>query len=236
VRFHNGFEPAQVRLAVKRSLILAAGLLAFAALPTFATPVSFPECPAVGDDTSGCELLITITATQGMPGIGIVATAFTVTTSSPDLGSYDGGDGTLIGVLNDTSGIVSNVYFSVAPGTGTFDFDEKGACEATGSPLVDIYSPAPTAAQCLQGKYQTEDAYDYASSEVTFLSFNLADAGIDMPNLAAGGSAWFSLPGDITAADVKIAPPPTITPEPSLMWLLGAGIAGLGFFRRRKVS
>ena len=78
---------------MKNSVIMTVGFLVFAALPAFADPTSFPECPAVGDDTTGCELLITVTATNGRG----TATAFTVTTSSPDLGSYDGGDGTLIG-------------------------------------------------------------------------------------------------------------------------------------------
>jgi hypothetical protein len=235
VRFHNGFVLGQVHLAksVKRCFALAAGLLVLAALPTFASPISFPECPAVGDDTSGCELLITVTATQGMPGIGIVATAFTVTTSNPDQGSYNGGDGTLIGVLNDTSGPVSNIYFTVAPGTGSFAFNGEGACKGTGMPLADIYSPAPPAADCLNGQYWTTDAMDYASAEVTFLSFNLADAGILLPNLASGASAWFSLPGDITASEITVAPPPALTPEPSLLWLLGVGFIGVGLFRSR---
>ncbi len=216
-----------------KNYALAAAFLALAALPIFASPISFPECPAVGDDTSGCELLITVTATQGMPGIGIVATAFTVTTSNPDQGSYDGGDGTLIGVLNDTSGPVSNIYFTVAPGTGTFAFDEKGACEATGSPLVDIYSPAPTASQC-RGGYQTMDAFDYTSADAVFLSFNLADAGILVFNLPSGASTWFSLPGDITASDITVAPPPTVTPEPSLLWPMGIAIIGVAFCRHRR--
>ena len=219
VRLHNGFRLGQVHLAesAKRCFVLAAGLLAFGAFPTLASPISFSECPAVGDDTSGCELLITVTATQGMPGIGIVATAFTVTTSNPDQGSYDGGDGTLIGVLNDTSGPVSNIYFTVAPGTGSFAFNGEGACKGTGMPLVDIYSPAPPAGDCLNGQYWTTDAMDYASADVTFLSFSLADAGIVMPNLASGASTWFSLPGDITASEITLASPPTLTPEPSML-------------------
>ena len=68
---------------MKNLAIMAAGLLAFAALPVFAA-LSFPECPAVGQDTSGCELLITVTATNGKG----TATAFNVTTSSPDLGPF----------------------------------------------------------------------------------------------------------------------------------------------------
>jgi PEP-CTERM motif len=231
VRFHNGFTLGQVRSAesAKWCFMLATGLLAIAALPALASPINFSECPAVGDDTTGCALLITVTATNGMG----TATAFTVTASGGPT-SYDGGDGTLIGVLNSPSdsGGVFSINFTVAPGTGTFAFDEKGACEATGSPLVDIYSPAPTALQCLQGQYQTEDAYDYASAGVTFTSFNLADAGIITSGtgpLGPGQFTWFSLPGDITASDISM-----VTPEPSLLWLLGVGIIGLGFLRHRK--
>ncbi|HUA83452.1 MAG TPA: hypothetical protein VMB85_06295 [Bryobacteraceae bacterium] len=205
------------------------GLLALAALPVFATPVSFTECPAVGNDTSGCEILITVTAASGG-----VATAFTVSTSSPDQGSYDGGDGTLIGILNSPSdtGGVFKVSFAVGPDTGTFDFDVHGACLGTGSPLTSAYSPGPAASDCLEGQYQTEDAYDYASSDVTFCSFNLADACVEMSGpagpLGPGQSTWFSLPGAITAADITM-----VTPEPST--LLVTAICLLGVVKRRAV-
>jgi hypothetical protein len=69
---------------MKNCVIMTVGFLAFVTLPVFANPISFPECPAVGHDTSGCELLITVTATNGKG----TATAFNVTTSSPDLGPF----------------------------------------------------------------------------------------------------------------------------------------------------
>lgn len=189
-----------------KNYMMAAVFLAFAALPAFASPVSFSECPAVGDDTSGCELLITVTAASNG-----VATAFTVSTSSPDLGPFNGSDDTLIGVLNDSNEGFHSLYFTVAPGSGTFDFNQTGACEEIGG--VDIYSPAPTAAQCLQGQYQTMDAFDYATAHVTFLSFNLADAGVLVePPLGPGQSSWFDLPGHITASEITM-----VTPEPSMV-------------------
>src|SRR3981081_4208890 len=110
---------------MKRYLIMAAGLLIWAALPTFAGPVSFPEGPAVGADTTGCELLITVTATNGSG----FATAFTVSTSSPDLGPFDGSNDTLIGVLNSAPGDLFKIFFKVAPGVGSFAFDTDGACK-----------------------------------------------------------------------------------------------------------
>lgn len=205
--------------------IIAAGLLVFA-LPLFATPVSFGECPAVGDDTTGCEILITVTAASGG-----IATAFTVTTSSPDQGSYDGGDGTLIGVLNSSGNGVFKVFFGVAPDTGTFDFDLHGACLGTGGPLTSAYSPGPAASDCLQGQYQTADAFDYASSDVTFCSFNLADACVEMSGpagpLGPGQSTWFSLPGALTAADI------TMVPEPSTLLVTGLCLLGVMWRRRR---
>ena len=206
--------------------IMAAGLLAFAALPGFAALLSFPECPAVSHDISGCELLITVTAVSGD-----TATAFNVTTSSPDLGPFDGSDDTLIGVLNSAPVAAHSIFFRVGSGSGTFAFDRDGACFGTGG--ESLYSPGPTAAQCLQGQYWTTDAMDYASAGVTFLSFNLADAGIIVGEpsgmLAPGASTWFDLPGAITASDITM-----VTPEPVSLVLIGTGLSALYFMRRRQ--
>lgn len=206
---------------MKNYAFMAAGVLAFATLPLFAAPISFPECPAVGQDTSGCELLITVTATNGSG----VATAFNVTTSSPDLGSYNGGDGTLIGVLNSSSGGVFLVDFAIA---GTLNFDLHGACLGTGSPLTSAYSPGPTAAQCLNGHYQTTDAMDYASFGLTFPDLPTTSIELNSP-LGPGQSAWFSLPGDITASEITM-----VTPEPASLVLVGTVLTALYIIRRRK--
>ncbi len=194
---------------MKRHLIAAVGLMTLAALPALAAPVSFTECPAVGHDTTGCEILISVTGVDPMTEF---ATAFTVSTSSPDLGPFDGSDDTLIGVLNASPIPLFKVFFTVAPGTGTFAFDDDGACRGTGSPLASIYSPGPTAAQCNHG-YNTIDAFDYISSNVTFCSFSLAAACVIVGNgqLAPGGTSWFSIPGAVTASEIAM-----VTPEPSM--------------------
>jgi len=214
--------------------IVAAGALTLTTLPALAGPISFNECPAVGNDTTGCELLITVTAVNAVPGIGQYASAFTVTTSSPDLGPFDGSDDTLIGVLNMSSSNLNKVFFSVAPGTGSFAFDGDGACKGAGSPLASIYSPGPTAAQCATGSYQTMDAFDYISANVSFCSFSLAEACVFVGEpagfLAPGGTSWFSLPGAITASELTVASP---IPEPASLVLIGAGLSAL-YFRRRK--
>ena len=193
---------------MKNSIVVAAGFLAFAALSAFATPITFSECPSVGLN-AGCELLITITQRSNTG----VATAFTVSTSVSDPGSYDsGGDGTLIGVLNSTGGGVNSLSVTIAPGTGSLDFDLHGACAKSGG--VPLYTPTPAASQCLGGAYWTTDAMDYASVNVTFPTLNsndLADLVINFNNssLGPGQSDWFSLPGSLTAGEFSI-----VTPEP----------------------
>jgi hypothetical protein len=152
-----------------------------------------------------------------------------VTTSSPDLGSYNGGDGTLIGVLNSPSDSaeVFDINFAIA---GTLNFDLHGACLGTGSPLISAYSPGPTAAQCLHGQYQTTDAMDYAGSGVTFP--NLPTTSINLnPGLGPGQSAWLSLPGIITASHITM-----VTPEPASLVLVGTALSFLYFMGRRRAS
>jgi hypothetical protein len=217
---------------MKNLAIMAAGLLAFAALPVFAA-LSFPECPAVGQDTSGCELLITVTATNGSG----IATAFNVTTSSPDQGPFDGSDDTLIGVLNSSHGGVFQVYFTVGGEPETFaGADGDGACKGAGTPLASIYSPGPTAAQCLQGHYWTTDLMDYASAGLSFLPSGVLTFDSSGAPLAPGESTWFSLPGAVTASEIAVTPPPTVTPEPASLLLIGTGLSALYFVRRRKAN
>ena len=212
---------------MKRCFILVAGLLALAALPAFAAPISFPECPAVGHDISGCQLLITVTATNGSG----IATAFNVSTSSPDLGPFDGSDDTLIGVLNSAPGGLFQIFFTVEGMRETFaGADHDGACFGSGG--VAHYSPGPTAAQCLQGHYWTTDLMDYASAGVTFIPSGVLTVDSSLGPLAPGEFTWFSLPGALTASQIAIA-----TPEPATMVLIETGLSALYFMRRcRKIQ
>lgn len=210
---------------MKNYNIIKAGFLTFVALPVFATTLSFPECPAVGHDTSGCELLITVTATNGSG----VATAFNVTTSSPDQGPFDGSDDTLIGVLNSSHGGVFQIFFTVGGAPETFaGANGDGACFGNGG--VGLYSPGPTAAQCLQGHFWNTDLMDYASAGVTFVHSGILTVDSSLSPLSPGESTWFSLPGAITASQLAIA-----TPEPAPLVLIAAGLSALYFIRRRKL-
>jgi hypothetical protein len=103
-----------------------------------------------------------------------------------------------------------------------------GAC--FGSEGVALYSPGPTAAQCLQGHYWTTDLMDYASAGVTFLPSGILTVDASFTPLAPGEFTWFSLPGAISASQIAIA-----TPEPASLVLIATGLSGLYFMRRRKV-
>lgn len=188
--------------------------IVFAALFTgtmaHAASLSFPECPAAGNDTSGCELLITVTAANGG-----FATAFTVTASSPDLGPYDGSDDTLVGVLNNSGATLNAI--SLSSSTDIFGFDGDGVCLGTNY----------IAAGCPGGA----DASGYAPASVTYTAINAAKTAGTVnfsPGIASGGTAFFSLEEALTPSQITSG-----TPEPSTMMMLFIGMAGLGVFVRR---
>lgn len=168
-----------------------------------AANISFPECPAAGNDTTGCELLITVTAVSGGS-----ATAFTVSTSSPDLGPYDGADDTLVGILNNSGSTLTSIALSSS--TDIFGFDGDGVC---------------TYIACPGGS----DPSTYGPASVSYTGINSTDTSGTVnfsPGIASGGSAFFSLEEALTATQIVSA-----APEPSTLLMLGFGLAGIASFR-----
>lgn len=71
------------------------------------------------------------------------ATAFTVTTASPDQGPYDGSDDTLIGIFNSSGSTLTSIGLS-SSSADIFGFDGDGACTYITCPgATDLSSYAP---------------------------------------------------------------------------------------------
>lgn len=175
-------------------------------------------CPAVGSDTNGCEFIVTVTAVNGSGA----ATAFTVAVNSlGDQGPYDGSDDTLVGFINNSGSVLKSITISNT--AGQFGFEGDGACTGT-------FTPGPTAAQCLGGAFQTTDPGDYLSVSATSVSGVTATSGtVNFNNIANGSTAWVSLEGALSAAQISGGTPP-VTPAPSSLVLLMIGLAALSMF------
>jgi hypothetical protein len=209
---------------MKKYLILCAlvafGMMTVGSKSAFAS-FDAAACPALGNDTLGCELLITVTSVNGSG----VATGFTTSTNPTDQGPFDGADDTLVGILNSSGATLTSISISGGT-TDIFGFDGDGACVSSnpyGTPAAD----------CLNGAYQSSDPGDYESVSATFSGINAAfTSGTVNVNVANGGTAWFSLEEAVTAN--QIAPSNTV-PEPNSLILLGTGIVGLAGMIRRKL-
>ena len=168
-------------------------------------------CPAVGDAADGCDLVITFLANGGI-------TTTEGASYSLGGGTYDGSDDTLIGVVNDTSSVITSFALASAS-QKIFGFDGDGidgyngdSVTATGNNLDPTGYGGPDA-------YYTNISSNDESGTVNF-----ANGGI-----AAGNTDYFSLE---SAVSLNLAPTVTQTPEPATMAILGVGMLGAGMARR----
>lgn len=170
-------------LAAAASALAVGGVMAVApAIPAGATTTPatpYAECPAIGSSPS-CEILLVVNANNTVSVLGDSA-----------VGTFDGSDDTLVGIINNSTAAVKAVTVT-GPGSDLSGFDQDGICSgnygtwtgSTGCPY------GPTGYEGPGTSFVTDRSLP-DSAEVDF-------AG----GLAPGKTAYFSLEGALTQAEL----------------------------------
>jgi PEP-CTERM motif len=142
---------------------------------------------------------------------------------SPDGGNYIGADGAYqVGAINQTiNGLTSGAQYTVS-------FYWGGAQQSGFSGTTTEKWLVSLGNQTLSTNTVTDVSGGFTGWQQTFLTFTATGNSEVLSFLAQGtpdGQPPFSLLDGVSMTQV---------PEPASMSLLGAGLAGLGFFRRRK--
>jgi len=164
------------------------------------------ECPSLpGASSADCSVLITVNPDG----------SFTATLTG--VGPYDGAEDSLVGVINNGPGVLTDIFLA---GPDIFGFDGDGQA------LYSGISYGPTG---YEGPGVSFFPVDSDSGTVSF-------AGLPGGGIAVGGTAWFALEEDLS----RVGGITTIAsaPEPATwaMMLLGFGAVGFQIRRTRHVK
>jgi len=142
---------------------------------------------------------------------------------SPDGGNYLAADGAYeVGAISQTiNGLTAGAQYTVS-------FYWAGAQQSGFTGTTTEQWLVSLGAQTLSTNIVTDPSHGFTGWQQTFLTFTATGSSETLSFLASGtpnGEPPFSLLDGVSMTQV---------PEPASMTLLGAGLAGLGFFRRRK--
>jgi hypothetical protein len=197
---------------MKKTLMLTA--LTGAAALAMASPASATPDPTVCPDltptgtpggtaqTAGCTVVITI---QSNNSVLIEATG---------IGPFDGGDDSLIGIVNNGTVPLTSIALT---GADIFGFEGDG---------LSAYGGGNFGLTGYEGPGTSFTVTDANNGIVNFLN-----GGIPV-----GGTAYFSLEENLAPNGVPIVSVGSAAPEPATwaMMILGFGMAGVAFRRRKQ--
>jgi hypothetical protein len=195
--------------AVAATLLAASGLLAPDAIAGI--------CPHVGGEVD-CGAVLSV-------GPGGVITSFNTNGQNYGLGTidttpYDGSDDALVGVINNSGGILNSLHLTGSGnGGGIFAFEGDGQQTVSGGVLFTPPSPF------------THTGYEGPNTAFTNIGLGGTSGDvIFIGGLADGATAWFSLEGSPQSLQIT---PGNNVPEPGTLALLGIGFLVFSAARRR---
>jgi hypothetical protein len=189
IRFHSRRALSVIALATSA---LAAGGTVSAAPAAMASTASlsappFAQCPAIGQSPS-CEILIVVNSDNSVSVEG-----------DPSVGTFDGSDDTLVGIVNDSSTAIKAVTVS-GPGSGLSGFDGDGICSGD-------YGIWDGSAGCPYGP----TGYEGPGTSFVTISSLPDSAEVDFSgDLAPQATAYFSLEGALTSAQLSAREGPLV--------------------------
>ncbi len=187
-------------------------------------------CPTTANTLTDCNYVITIGASGTASVMDVAGSApFNGPVTFTDGTSDPGGDGSLVGVVNDSSTALQSLTLEGSGSSaGIFDFSFNGIC---------VYTSAPYCGAAASGYEGPTTTFSNLMSTVLFET-NVGTVNFS-PGLAAGANTYFSIegsPADLNANGGLKVLSVTEAPEPSEITLVTIGGVMLLLVRRRMRS